>query len=256
MKNNSTLLIIAVTWLFLVTIAIGVGLWFEFKPIPLGQGIEHIQQGMMNLDSDSSQDSNQILAQQLQGLLDQALTNPTLPGFSAIFLHPYCPCSAATISEIERMIARLPTEHQGQTTEQNKENIPRIIAIMYHSSQESEDWYQSASWNHLQRIPGLQTFVDVDGMIARAMGVQVSGETLAFDAMGFTRFHGGLTASRGHEGTNPGIRSVEQILMGLEPERSTLPAWGCLLYEHNELAINNEIQPGGTTIHGQPSNHH
>ena len=235
----------AVTWVILLAIAIGVGLWYEFKPIPLGQGIDHIQQGIVNLNSDTSQDSNLVLAQQLQGLLDQSLTNPTLPGFSAVFLHPYCPCSAATISEIERMIARFPLE-----------SIPRVMAIMYHSSQEPEDWYQSASWNHLQSIPGLQTFVDVDGMIARAMGVQVSGETLAFDATGFTRFHGGLTASRGHEGTNPGIRSLEQILIGLEPERSTLPAWGCLLFEHNELAFNDEFQTGGTTIHGQPRNHH
>lgn len=106
-----------------------------------------------------------------------------------IFLHPHCPCSRATIEELNRLLVR----KLGQV---------EVFAVFVKPVEAPPDWEQTDQWRSVSRIPGAHVISD-EGGIARALfGASTSGETLLFDKQGRLIFHGGITGSRGHAGDN------------------------------------------------------
>ena len=140
------------------------------------------------------------------------------PGTPALvlFLHPQCPCSRATISELARVLARVPAP-------------PSVYAVVYRPSDAGAGWEHTDLWDAAARIPGVRVMSDEGGAQAHVFGALVSGQALLYDDAGRLQFSGGITGARGHEGDNPGHDAVVALLNGRPPDLTRTSSFGCLL---------------------------
>jgi hypothetical protein len=147
---------------------------------------------------------------------------PEFSGVPALFmfLHPKCPCSAASVEEL----ARLMTECNGRLKAQ---------VLFYQPLDQPDSWSQTSLWQAARAIPGVSVRFDHDAQLARQMGVTTSGQVLFFDQFGRLKFSGGITASRGHAGDNDGVDAIVadvQDSQGSAAHLSRTPVYGCGLY--------------------------
>lgn len=140
-----------------------------------------------------------------------AADRPTL----VLFAHPHCPCTSATIEELDRLLAAC----AGRVA----------VRVCFYSDPElGPEWTHSALWARTARIPGVTVHEDPLGAQARLFGASTSGQALLFAPDGALLFQGGLTATRGHAGDNLGRASVLALLDG-KPAPRTSPVFGCSL---------------------------
>lgn len=148
---------------------------------------------------------------------------PTL----VLFAHPECPCTRATLRELERILVGA----RGA-----------LAARVYFSAEAAR--LQTAQDSQLmaeaRAIEGLDVELDLDGVLARTMDVHTSGQTLMFSPEGRLEFAGGITRSRGHEGVNESEAAIAAILAGTEPAFRRAPVFGC------PISTDSNHQSGGT----------
>lgn len=133
-----------------------------------------------------------------------------------VTLHPECPCSKATLSELERIATRSPSL--------------RLYAVFEAYDSLPEEIRDSALWNQAVSIPGLTALTDSDGGIARMLGNKTSGEVRLFSPLGLLLFSGGITSSRGHAGENPASDAVIALAAGTSTTPQLhVPTFGCAL---------------------------
>lgn len=138
-----------------------------------------------------------------------------------IFIHPQCPCTIATLSELEAILVR--------------KTVPTTCVI----SATDPEWLTSKV---MQQIKKLQThysasidiFLDTDGSEGERFEAIASGHCMYFDRHGKKVFSGGITASRGHVGDSDArYRLLELIQMepdGVDVEVvNCFPVFGCRL---------------------------
>jgi hypothetical protein len=149
-------------------------------------------------------------------------------------LHPLCPCSHASVSELARLLAGIQAP-------------PTVYALFIDLSGRP----QSASrvtrlplWARAAAIPGVVPIVDRNGAIAKSFAAETSGDVIAYSAGGQLLFHGGLTAARGHEGDSFGRQRLLAVLRGGDPDLRTSPVFGCPL---NEPTARVAQRPGSGT---------
>jgi hypothetical protein len=133
-----------------------------------------------------------------------------------MFAHPQCPCTRASIEELNRLLARC---HSGVAAQ----------VWFYKPAGFSEDWTRSSLWRSAAAIPGVTVKEDPDGAQARLFGAETSGFVLLYDSHGQLRFKGGITGSRGHAGDNAGEDAVVLLLTGRETGLKQTPVYGCSL---------------------------
>ncbi len=125
----------------------------------------------------------------------------------ATFVHPECPCTRASITELATSIsARAPAT---------------LLVVVEGDPAEIAD--------RLRALPSARVVIDAGGVEAARFGAKTSGHVVAYDARGSLAFSGGITPGRGHVGDNMGRRSLERILAGgsaVDPTRAVL---GCEL---------------------------
>ena len=139
------------------------------------------------------------------------------PAEIVLFVHPNCPCSQATMRQLERVLARVP-------------RLPKLLVVAYQPSSQSPEWYQTDLVRALEKLAGRPASVDVGGREARRFGATTSGHLLAFDSVGQLCFSGGITAGRGHEGDNPGQLALLDLIAGEAlPGPHRYPVYGCPL---------------------------
>ena len=140
-------------------------------------------------------------------------------------LHPQCPCSAATLAELSRLLAHAAT-------------TPDVYAIFVSPDDAATSWVESSTWRAAAAIPGVRVIRDA-GAEARRFGARVSGQVIAYDADGTLQFAGGMTASRGHEGDNAGRSALAAWLAG-RPHAATAFVFGCYLFDGDGQAAASE----------------
>lgn len=152
---------------------------------------------------------------------------PTL----VVFAHPRCPCTRATLSELDRLLV---VGHDKAD----------VRVMFYRPSEEDASWSRTALWERAESLRGVSVFDDVDGALARAFGAAASGHAMLFDVRGRLLFSGGLTGARGHEGNNPGAASVRAILAGGSVAQPGAPVFGCPILGDESIAdANNGVDP-------------
>jgi hypothetical protein len=135
-----------------------------------------------------------------------------------VFAHPRCPCTRATLGELELLMARC----QGRLSAQ---------VWFVKPAGTTDDWMSTDLWLTASAIPGVAIHSD-DGMLeARRFGAETSGQTLLYDQRGRLLFQGGITISRGHSGDNPGRSAVRDLLDRKLSNKVQTPVFGCSLFE-------------------------
>lgn len=142
---------------------------------------------------------------------------PSGRDFTLVMLvHPQCPCSRASISELERIMT------------EGGEKLGAIV-LFYYPDSEPESWTHTDLWSNAAAIPNVRVFSDTGGQTARLFGARTSGMTALYDGGGHLLFSGGITVARGHEGDNDGHDAVIARIRGMSgPE--TNPVFGCHLF--------------------------
>lgn len=134
-----------------------------------------------------------------------------------IAVHPECPCSEATMEELDSIAAQSAGRLRMQVLFVALPGLPPV-----------ED---SDLWSRASRIAGVEVIKDPDGIEAGRFGTLTSGETRLYGTDGRLLFRGGITSARGHVGDNPGQAAVIALLAPgdhLQPPVTT-PVFGCAL---------------------------
>ena len=142
-----------------------------------------------------------------------ARTN-TAPFRLVVAVHPKCPCTSATIGQIERILADAP----GRLT---------CTVLAYQPAGAAADWLDTKSIRTSRERLGAEVIADADGAMAQRLGMSVSGSVVLYSPEGTAEFFGGLTSARGHEGDSSGKDAVTAIVLGKPALYTMAPVYGC-----------------------------
>lgn len=137
-----------------------------------------------------------------------------------LFAHPHCPCTQATLGELQAILPHRPQDG-------------KILVLFLQPPNCGAEWARTDLWGRAASIPGVDVRADVGGTEARRFGVTTSGHVLLFDAQGQRLFSGGITGSRGHAGDNPGKTALISLLTQGTADRHEFPVFGCPLFEES-----------------------
>ncbi|MGB7345858.1 MAG: RedB [Pirellulaceae bacterium] len=131
-----------------------------------------------------------------------------------IFYHPHCPCTTATIRNLERLAGRFAEPTQ-------------VWAIAFCPSATPESWVDSATTKRLVANVGASLLADTDGKIAMQFGAKTSGHVMLYNAQRQLTFSGGITPGRGHEGDCAASDDLLRSIHGEFDETKKWPVHGC-----------------------------
>jgi len=132
-----------------------------------------------------------------------------------MMLHPHCPCSRASMTELEKLMGTNPLTVKAH--------------LVFSQQARQPDVSQSELWKRAVQIPHAVAVKDSDGTVSSMFGAHTSGEVFLYDADGIIRFAGGITASRGHEGDSDGRAAIQAVLDDNAPAMMQTPVFGCSL---------------------------
>ena len=139
-----------------------------------------------------------------------------------IFIHPKCPCSKASLNELNRLLSQYPDFFNSQAV---------FVKVDTNKEANSDDSLEQRSlWQKAKKISKLNTLVDGGGKEAKLFSVKSSGRVLIYNQDSKLIFAGGLTAARGMEGDNIGKKRIISYIKGTNIEFFTTPSFGCSLY--------------------------
>jgi len=203
-KLSNKLLVTASVALWLVAIGAGLGIIWNYQNSPGAEG---------------TPPTEWPISSQLQPVVGR----PTL----VMFAHPKCPCSRASIGELERLVSKC----QGRVA---------VYVLFLRPQGFAEGWERTDLWESAARIPDVTVISDPGGVEAKRFNSETSGMSVLYDAARHLIFAGGITASRGHAGDNEGLRAVIDLLSGEVNSEPRSTVYGCPLF--NERAAS---KPGG-----------
>jgi hypothetical protein len=135
-----------------------------------------------------------------------------------VFVHPYCPCTRATLGELALLLASCKDPVKVHVVFVRPSGLPDAGG--------PSDLRQSAA-----SLPGVQVWTDPDGSEARRFRAATSGLTLLYNTAGHLRFRGGITRARGHTGDNPGREALDTLLRKGRAGLTETAVFGCPLFE-------------------------
>jgi hypothetical protein len=142
-----------------------------------------------------------------------------------MFAHPHCPCTRASMAELERIVAQC----NGKQATAESHVTPWIV--FYKPSSKEAGWEQTDLWRTAEGIPGSHVLCDENGAEAKRFDAKTSGQTFLFNAKGERLFEGGITSARGHEGDNPGHDAIVDFAHEGNPVCRGTPVFGCPITE-------------------------
>lgn len=104
-----------------------------------------------------------------------------------MFAHPRCPCTRASLNELQRIAHRAEIQ-------------ANVVFWQPDSSVQDENWSESDLIRLARSHPNLQVHLDHGGELTDRFDARTSGMCLVFDVNRQLVFRGGVTSSRGHEG--------------------------------------------------------
>ena len=150
---------------------------------------------------------------------------PTADGRWTItmFLHPRCPCSAASLHELNRLVADSP--------------IPLTVRVLFVRPEGAvEGWERTKLWDAAIILPDVKVATDPGGSEARRMGAMTSGHLALSDPTGRIRFRGGITVARGRIGDSDGRRAILSAISQENLFDATAPTFGCALFRVDQCS--------------------
>lgn len=133
-----------------------------------------------------------------------------------MFVHPRCPCSQASLTELAEIMAR-------------DRSRPAAYVICYRPARAGADWDKTAIERQAEAIPGVHVVRDIDGVESRRFHAETSGQTILYAPEGRLLFSGGITVSRGHSGENDGRAAILALIEHRKTTTTRTPVFGCAL---------------------------
>ncbi|MBS1956295.1 MAG: RedB protein [Cyanobacteria bacterium SZAS-4] len=133
-----------------------------------------------------------------------------------MFVHPKCPCSRASISELRNLMETFPSL--------------KATVFFYKPATAKSGWEKTELWKTASAVENITPQIDIDGQKAKSYRVVTSGEVLLYDASERLVFSGGITGARGHVGDNLGEDTIEKILtkhFNTAGQKFSAPVFGC-----------------------------
>jgi hypothetical protein len=139
-----------------------------------------------------------------------------------MFVHPKCPCSRASLSELTYIVEREPGKVM-------------VEVVFVKPAGPDFDWANTPLREQAAAIAGVG-LVDDDGTLAHRLGAETSGYVVLYDADGKLLFSGGITRARGHEGDSSGRHAICALLNGDADAvaGAKSPVFGCPLFAPGE----------------------
>jgi hypothetical protein len=144
-----------------------------------------------------------------------------------LFVHPRCPCSSATLVELNHILTACP-------------GAADVRVIFWTPENPTIQWTKTALWDDAVALPDTTAVADAGGAMARQFDVKTSGHVLLYSAEGKLLFSGGITGARGEQGANRGRSAVVALMQGergIEPESQV---FGCPLFDLSAACESNE----------------
>lgn len=135
-----------------------------------------------------------------------------------LFAHPYCPCSKASIAELERLMPRLKDKTDVQV-------------VFVQPPGRSLEWVKNDLWEKAKSIYGVKVISDSGYRETDLFGANTSGQVFFFSKTGQKIYSGGLTPSRGHMGDSVGRDHILEWMDGKNVGRKISSVFGCSLRE-------------------------
>jgi len=157
---------------------------------------------------------------------------PTL----VLFLHPHCPCSRATLQELNKLMTRC-------------HDRVACTALLLRPAGLSDEWARTDLWYTAAAIPQVKVLVDAEGVEARRFGAATSGQALLYTTDGKLAYTGGLTFARGEEGDNAGRAALTALILADEgqrgPDSARESVYGCALFDAPAKAVAKDARRCG-----------
>jgi len=198
MKSSKLIPALLILWLLLILS----GFWmlWQYANTPGSQG--HPNAGWM-----------------IPASLNTDTQKPTL----VLFAHPRCPCTRATMSELERL--------QGDYGD-----VFSTLVLFYEPIDGGDSWRSTDLWRRALTMKHTTAVADPGGELAMRAGAETSGQIMLKNVDGGLEFWGGITASRGHESESFGGIALRSLIQGLETGHRRTQVFGCsLIAENGEL---------------------
>lgn len=144
-----------------------------------------------------------------------------------VFAHPKCPCTRATLDELEVVLTRRRSEIRATLCIFDPEGVP-------------SDWAETALVRMAKGISGLTVVVDQNGAMAAKFGAVTSGQVLMFDRESRRVFSGGITGSRGQAGENHGRNLLLALAGGEICGSAPTAVYGCALRDEADSSIGKQ----------------
>lgn len=153
-----------------------------------------------------------------------------------VFLHPECPCSRATLEELDHLLASVPKK-------------PEVYVVFVVPKGWSTPRAKSALWLRASRMTGVTPVMDREGQEAKRFGALTSGQVYAYSPSGALAFSGGITPMRGHSADNPGRDLLRKYLLdgGEVKDVARWKVFGCALF----AATRMKCHEGESHHHGK-----
>lgn len=140
--------------------------------------------------------------------------------------HPNCPCTRASLTELERLLARA----RGKLA---------TFVILSKPGASIEELRASPMSELAARIPGVSV-IPQQVLATETFAGETSGTTLLYDPRGLLVYSGGITRARGHLGDNPGADAVLARVAERTQEFLHLPAFGCPLKDPSSVQLRDD----------------
>jgi len=137
-----------------------------------------------------------------------------------MFAHPQCPCTKASLGELESLVAK------------GKDRFDAAV-VFYQPPGASLEWSNTVLIGTARAIPGVRVIFDRGATAAKQFGAETSGHTVLYASDGRLLFSGGITASRGHLGDNAGFDAILKLVKDdvIKSKVRSTPVFGCSLLD-------------------------
>ncbi len=150
-------------------------------------------------------------------------------------VHPKCPCTRATMYELERLVRRCGEELD-------------VVVLVYQPTLQP-DWDEPDPFGVGSRFIDARVEADLDGETARKLGTFTSGAVVLYASDGTPAFWGGITAGRGHAGDNLGSDAILRAVRGQTPRHRHTAVFGCALVD-SPSPDQPGVRPAGCPLNG------
>ena len=148
--------------------------------------------------------------------LQSVIPAPSGKPLMIIALHPQCPCSRATVEELNRILVSC----RGKVD---------VHALLIRPMGSEPGFTFGPLRESLRQLPGVHIHEDPSGQEADRFGAKTSGAVFVYSPSAELLYSGGITASRGHEGDSVGKTAVFNAILEGRKSPATQPVFGCEL---------------------------